>query len=30
MILLLNKRDLFVDKIQKVPLARYFPDYAGE
>jgi len=27
-ILLLNKRDLFDEKIKKVPLNLYFPDYA--
>jgi hypothetical protein len=30
MILFLNKRDLFAEKIQKVPLSKYFPDYAGD
>jgi len=30
MILFLNKRDLFAEKIQKVSLATYFPDYSGE
>jgi hypothetical protein len=30
MILFLNKRDLFGEKIQKVPLSKYFPDYAGK
>jgi GTPase SAR1 family protein len=29
MILFLNKRDLFADKIQKVALNKYFPDYTG-
>src|SRR6185436_17702901 len=29
MILFLNKRDLFADKIQSVPLELYFPDYKG-
>jgi len=29
MILFLNKRDLFADKIVKVPLSKYFPDYTG-
>jgi len=29
MILFLNKRDLFSEKIKKVPLSRYFPDYTG-
>jgi len=29
MILFLNKRDLFGDKIGKVPLSKYFPDYTG-
>jgi len=29
MILFLNKRDLFAEKITRVPLARYFPDYTG-
>jgi len=30
MILFLNKRDLFGDKIKKVPLSKFFPDYSGE
>ena len=30
MILFLNKRDLFADKISKVPLAQFFPDYQGD
>ena len=30
MILFLNKRDLFGEKIQKVPLSKYFPDYGGD
>jgi len=30
MILFLNKRDLFQEKIKKVPLSKYFPDYAGD
>ena len=30
MILFLNKRDLFADKIGKVPLGQFFPDYAGD
>jgi len=30
MILFLNKRDLFGEKIKKVPLNKYFPDYAGD
>jgi GTPase SAR1 family protein len=30
MILFLNKRDLFAEKIKKVPLNKYFPDYAGD
>jgi len=29
MILFLNKRDLFSEKIKKVPVSRYFPDYTG-
>jgi len=29
MILMLNKRDLFAEKIQKVPLKKCFPDYNG-
>jgi hypothetical protein len=29
MILFLNKRDLFQEKIAKVPLSKYFPDYTG-
>jgi len=29
MILFLNKRDLFAEKISRVPLAKYFPEYAG-
>jgi len=29
MILMLNKRDLFAEKIQKVPLIKCFPDYHG-
>jgi len=29
MILFLNKRDLFAEKIVKVPLSNYFPDYQG-
>jgi hypothetical protein len=29
MILFLNKRDLFTDKIKKVPLSKFFPDYTG-
>lgn len=28
-ILLLNKTDLFVEKLARVPLQRYFPEYAG-
>ena len=28
-ILFLNKLDLFVQKLAKVPLSRYFPEYAG-
>lgn len=30
MILFLNKRDLFGDKLKKVPLSKYFPDYTGD
>jgi len=30
MILFLNKKDLFGEKIAKVPLSKYFPDYAGD
>jgi GTPase SAR1 family protein len=30
MILFLNKRDLFAEKIKKVPLSKYFPDYTGD
>ena len=30
MILFLNKRDLFAEKINKKPLAQYFPDYTGD
>lgn len=30
MILFLNKRDLFAEKIQRVPLNQYFPDYQGD
>jgi len=30
MILFLNKRDLFGEKIKKVPLANFFPDYGGD
>jgi len=30
MILFLNKSDLFAEKIKKVPLNKYFPDYAGD
>jgi len=30
MILFLNKRDLFAEKLQRVPLSRYFPDYVGD
>jgi GTPase SAR1 family protein len=30
MILFLNKRDLFAEKIKKVKLRDYFPDYLGE
>jgi len=30
MILFLNKRDLFAEKIKKVPLSKYFPDYSGD
>jgi hypothetical protein len=30
MILFLNKRDLFQEKIKKVPLSKYFPDYTGD
>jgi len=29
MILFLNKRDLFAEKISKVPLSKYFPAYEG-
>ncbi|EGG18071.1 G-protein subunit alpha 11 [Cavenderia fasciculata] len=29
-VLLLNKCDLFVDKLKTVPLAKYFPDYTGK
>lgn len=29
MILFLNKRDLFAEKIVKVPLQNFFPDYSG-
>jgi len=29
MILFLNKRDLFAEKIRQVPLVDYFPDYQG-
>jgi len=29
MILFLNKRDLFSEKITRVPLAKYFPEYTG-
>jgi len=28
-ILFLNKKDLFADKIKKVPLEKYFPEYKG-
>lgn len=30
MILFLNKRDLFAEKLSKVPLNQFFPDYAGD
>lgn len=30
MILFLNKRDLFNEKIKKVPLTVAFPDYQGD
>jgi hypothetical protein len=30
MILFLNKRDLFSEKLGKVPLNQFFPDYAGD
>jgi len=30
MILFLNKRDLFLEKIQKVSLKEYFPEYNGD
>uniref|UniRef100_A0A6A7G080 G-protein subunit alpha 2 n=1 Tax=Hirondellea gigas TaxID=1518452 RepID=A0A6A7G080_9CRUS len=30
MILFLNKRDLFKEKLQNVPLSTYFPEYEGE
>jgi len=30
MILFLNKRDLFTEKIKKVPLSKFFPDYTGD
>jgi len=30
MILFLNKRDLFGEKIKKVPLSNFFPDYGGD
>jgi guanine nucleotide-binding protein G(o) subunit alpha len=30
MILFLNKRDLFADKIQKVSLKEFFPEYQGD
>jgi len=30
MILFLNKRDLFAEKIKKVKLKDYFPEYTGE
>jgi hypothetical protein len=30
MILFLNKRDLFAEKIKRVKLRDYFPDYTGE
>ena len=30
MILFLNKRDLFAEKIKKVSLRDYFPEYTGE
>jgi len=29
MILFLNKRDIFQDKITRVPLVNYFPEYTG-
>jgi len=30
MILFLNKRDLFEEKITRSPLSKYFPDYTGD